>query len=210
MHSWFPLPLHRLFKSAYSFHLLTFKYIPMLENLINLVRQNAGSAVINNPAIPNEKNEEAVKDAGGSILATLQNALAGGKITDVLGYFKNGSQASPQIVQQATDNYANDLQTKMGLDAHQAKDIAGNVVPKTMDQLAAKTADPSDSSFNIQDIFNKLSGGKTGGMNIQGMLNKFGGGQLDKDGDGDVDLQDLQSMFAGGGGGIMDKVKGMF
>jgi hypothetical protein len=98
----------------------------------------------------------------------------------------------------------------MGLDAHQAKDIAGNVVPKTMDQLAAKTADPSDSSFNIQDIFNKLSGGKTGGMNIQGMLNKFGGGQLDKDGDGDVDLQDLQSMFAGGGGGIMDKVKGMF
>jgi hypothetical protein len=180
----------------------------MFENLINLVRQNAGNAVNNNPAIPNEKNEEAIQNAGGSIMSTLQNALSGGKINDVLGYFKNGSSASPEIVQEATNNYANDLQNKLGLGAEQAQTVANNVVPKTMDQLAAKTADPSDSSFNIQDIFNKLSGGKTGGMNIQAMLNKFGGGKLDKDGDGDVDLQDLKSMFAGGG--IMDKVKGMF
>jgi hypothetical protein len=50
----------------------------MFENLINLVRQNAGDAVINNPAIPNEKNEEAVETASGSIISTLKNALAGG------------------------------------------------------------------------------------------------------------------------------------
>ena len=76
-------------------------------------------------------------------------------------------------------------------------------------QLAQKTVDPSDSSFNIQDIFNNLSGGKTGGMDLQGMLNRFGGGKLDKDGDGDVDMADLQSIFAGGGS-MMDKVKGLF
>ena len=44
---------------------------------------------------------------------------------------------------------------------------------------------------------------------MQGMLNKFGGGKLDKDLDGDVDFQDLKSIFSGGGG-IVDKVKGMF
>ena len=181
----------------------------MLDQLMNLVRQHAGSAVIDNPAIPNEKNEQAVKGAGTSIISTLQHALSGGKINDVLGYFKNGGKASPEIVREATDNYANDLQQNVGLDAAQARDVAGRVVPQTMDSMAAKAADPSDNSFNIQDIFNQLSGGKTGGMNIQSMLNKFG----DKDGDGDVDLQDLKSMFGGraaGGGGLMDRVKGMF
>jgi hypothetical protein len=181
----------------------------MFENLINLVRQNAGDAVINNPSIPNEKNEEAVETAGGSIMGTLKNALAGGRINDVLGYFKNGQQGSPELVQEATNNYAQDLQNKLGLAPEEANKTAANLVPQTMQQLANKTVDPSDNSFNIQDIFNKLSGNKTGGLNVQGMLNKFGGGKLDTDGDGDVDLQDLKGMFAGGGG-IMDKVKGMF
>jgi hypothetical protein len=181
----------------------------MLDNLINLVRQNAGDAVINNPAIPNEKNEAAVQDAGSSILATLQNALSGGRLNDVLGFFKNGDSGSPELVQEATGNYAQDLQNKLGLDPTEAQSVANKVVPQTMNQLASKTTDPNDNSFNIQDIFNKLSGGKTGGFDVQAMLNRFGGGKMDKDGDGDVDFQDLKSMFSGGGS-IVDKVKGFF
>ena len=181
----------------------------MLENLINLVRQNAGDAVINNPSIPNEKNEEAVETAGNSILSTLKKALTNGRLNDVLGFFKNGQQGSPGLVREATNNYAQDLQNNLGIEPAEATKAAENLVPQTMQQLADKTSDPSDSSFNIQDIFNKLSGNKTDGLDIQGMLNRFGGGKLDKDGDGDVDLQDVKSLFAGGGG-IMDKVKGMF
>lgn len=179
----------------------------MLDNLMDLVRQNAGDGILNNKSIPNEKNEQAVQGAGNSIMSTLQNALAGGKLNDVLGFFKGGGDSG--IVDEATGNYARDLQQNMGLNESDAQNAAAQVIPQSMVQLASKTADPSDSSFNIQDIFNKLSGGKTGGLDIQALLSKFGGGKLDKDGDGDVDLQDLKSMFAGGGN-MMDKVKGMF
>ena len=181
----------------------------MFENLINLVRQNAGDAVISNPSIPNEKNEAAVEAAGGSIMATLKNALAGGRLSDVLGFFRNGKQGSPELVQEATNNYAQDLQNNLDLAPAEASKTAATLIPQTMQQLATKTTDPSDNSFNIQDIFNKLSSNKTSGFNMEKMLSKFSGGKLDKDGDGDVDLQDLKSMFAGGGG-IMDKVTGMF
>lgn len=52
----------------------------MFDKLIDLVRQNSGDGILNNNAIPNEKNEQAVQGAGNSIIATLQSALAGGKI----------------------------------------------------------------------------------------------------------------------------------
>jgi hypothetical protein len=180
----------------------------MLDQLINLVRQNSQDAVIDNPAIPNEKNDAAVQEAGGSIFSTLQGALSRGQLNEVLAFFKGGSAGSENIVQEATGNYAQDLKNKFGLDDHNAQAVASKVVPQTMNQLASKATDPSDNSFNIQDIFNQLSGGKTGGINIQNILNKFGGGKLDSDRDGDVDFRDLQAMFTGGG--LMDKVKGMF
>jgi hypothetical protein len=181
----------------------------MFDQLINLIRENAGSGIMNNNAIPNEKNEQAVETAGSSIMATLQNALSGGRLNDVLGFFKGDQAASGNIVQEATSKYAEDLQNNVGLNEADARQAAVQVVPQTMQQLANKTADPNDHSFNIQEIFNKISGGKTVGLDLQGMLNRFGGGKLDKDGDGDVDLKDLQAMFTGGTG-IMGNLKGLF
>lgn len=95
----------------------------------------------------------------------------------------------------ATDNYAQDLQKNVGLNEADAQYTSNKVIPQTMTQLASKTADSSDNGFDIQDIFNKLSGGKTSGIDLQGMLDKFGGPKLDKDGDGDIDIQGLSAML---------------
>ena len=179
----------------------------MLENLFNLVKQQAGDTIINNPAIPDQKNDEAVQAAGSSIEETLKNALAGGQLNDVMRLFANGQATAGQpVVQQATGSFMEKLQTQFGLNGSQAAGIANNLIPNVMNQLAQKTANPADNSFNVQQIFNQLSGGKTSGMNIQGMLNKLKGG-LDSDHDGDVDLQDLKAMFSGGGS-MVDKLKG--
>lgn len=179
----------------------------MLENLFDLVKQQAGDTIINNPAIPNQKNDEAVQEAGNSVVDSLKGALSGGQMNDVLSMFANGQvNASQPVVQQATGNFIERLQSKFGLNNTQASGIAQSLIPNVMNQLAQKTANPNDNSFDVQQIFNQLSGGKTSGLNVQGMLNKLKGG-LDSDKDGDVDLQDLKSIFSGGG--VMDKLKGM-
>ena len=174
---------------------------------MDLIKKKAGSTIINNPAIPNERNEEAVQATGNSIISSLQNALSGGGIQDVMRMFSRGSADNNPVVNQASGNLIDTLKGQFGLDTNQAAGIADNLVPDVMNQFAQKTADPSDNGFDAQNIFNQLSGGKTSGLNIQGLLGKFKGG-LDKDGDGDVDLQDLKSVFSGGGS-MMDKVKSM-
>ncbi len=40
----------------------------MLEQLIKLVKEHAGEAIINNPAVPNEHHEEAIKATAGGIM----------------------------------------------------------------------------------------------------------------------------------------------
>jgi uncharacterized protein YidB (DUF937 family) len=180
----------------------------MLEDLFNLVKQQAGDAIINNPAIPDQHNEAAVQEAGNSVVESLKNAVSGGQLNEVLGMFANGqANASAPVVQQATGNFMEKLQSKFGLNSSQASGIAQSLIPDVMNQLAQKTANPNDHSFNVQQIFNQLSGGKTAGMNIQDLMNRLKGG-LDRDGDGDVDLQDLKSIFPGGGS-VLDKLKGM-
>ena len=181
----------------------------MLQNLTNLVKQNAGAAIDNNPVIPENRNAEAIQETSNSIMDTLQNALSGAGLKQVMDMFSSGkADANNPVVQQATGDLTGRLQDKFGLNSQQAAGVAGSLVPQVMNQLAQKTADPADNSFDLQSIFNQLSGGKTSGMNLQGMLAKFKG-NLDKDGDGDIDFQDLKTAFSGSGS-MMDKVKGLF
>lgn len=182
----------------------------MIENLNNLVKQNAEAIIINNTAIPNERNEEAVQEASTAITDSLKTSLSGGNVKEVANLF-NGTgdnvTANP-VTQQATGNFMDRLQSRFGLNVQQAANIANNLIPTVLKRLVQKTADPADKSFDIQKIFNEVSGGKTDGLNVQAMLTKFKG-SMDRDNDGDVDLQDLKAFFTGSGG-VVDKVKGLF
>ena len=118
-------------------------------------------------------------------------------------------------MQNVSGNVIQDLMKKFNLDHGVASNIAGGLVPNVLQKLVNKTNDTNDSSFDIQGIFNSLSDGKTGGMDIQSLLGKVtAGGGLDKDGDGDTDLQDVMAMFNGGTNksepGVLDTVKGLF
>jgi len=183
----------------------------MLDQLTNLVKQYAGDAIINNPAIPNERNDEAINETSSSIAGGLQNMLSSGGAQDILKMFSgNQSVSNSTVTNNLSSGVIQNLMSKFGLDQSTASNIANKLIPNVMQNLVQKTNDPNDSSFDIQGIFNGLSRGSTSGFNMQALLNKLKGAGLDQDGDGDTDLQDLTKMLSGGGGGILDKVKGMF
>ena len=197
----------------------------MLDQLMNLVKQYAGDAIINNPDVPNSQNEEVISTASGSIMDTLKGMMGSGGAASVLNLFsQNNNEAvtNHPVTQNVSSNLITTLMSKFGLDSNKAGGIASLLIPMVMSKLVSKTNDSSDNSFDLQGIFNSLSGNKTGGMDISSLVSKFGGNALDKNHDGQVNLADLTAAFSGNdsqtneqdteqkGGGIMDSLKGLF
>lgn len=169
----------------------------MFENLLNLVKEHAGDAIINNPAIPNERNNEAISTASDSIIGGLKDAFAGGQLNDVVQLFSNSSNAtSSPLTKGIEGNLVQSLMGKFGLQNSQANGIASSLIPLVLNKLVHKTNDPKDSSFDIQGILGTITGGNTGGLDIGNIINQFKGGS--------------EQQQQNGGGGIMDSLKGLF
>jgi Ca2+-binding EF-hand superfamily protein len=199
----------------------------MFEQLMDLVKQHSGDAIINNPAVPNEQNEEVMHAASGSIMDTLKGMMSGGGAASVLNLFNSQNSSADvnnhPVTQNVSSNLISTLMSKFGIGGDKAGGIASMLIPVVMSKLVSKTNDTNDNSFNLQGIFNSLSGNNTGGMNIGNLVSQFGGNALDKNNDGHVDLADLTAAFSGnsstnqpqqntqqGSGGIMDTLSGLF
>lgn len=146
----------------------------MLENLIQLVKDNAGDAIINNPAVPNEQNDAAIEATAGSIFDSLKNQFAGGGGMDMITNLFQGDQAasaSPMAGGIANDAISG-LVKKLGLPEGAAAGIVSQLLPKVMNSLKSKTNDPNDNSFDLQGIIGSLAGGEAGGLinKVKGMF----------------------------------------
>ncbi|MDN3675904.1 DUF937 domain-containing protein [Flavobacterium paronense] len=166
----------------------------MFEQLTDLVKQFGSDAVVNNAAVPNEHNEAVMNEASSSILDSLKGMVASGNVSDLAGLFQgdNASDGSNPVVKQLTDKLSGSLGEKFGLDSEAASGVAGSLIPKVLGSLVNKAKDPNDSSFQISDIINAVSGGdsQTSG-GIMDAISKYGGQfGLDQDGDGQVGISD--------------------
>jgi len=203
----------------------------MLEELFNLVKNNAQDAVINNPAVPNEQNNAVIASATHSVAEELQGTLAGGGLQNVLSLFGGGgsnggsSLLNNPIVSSIISNFTNKLTNDHGIAGNQASGIAQSLIPSVLSNLISRTNNPTDNGFNINSIIGSLTGGGAtasqsgvGGFDLNGIMSKFtGGGGLDTDGDGKIEISDIVSKVTGGaqqaqaggsGGGLMDMIKG--
>ncbi len=157
----------------------------MLENLLELVKQNAGDAIINNNNIPNQHNDEAISMAGSSIFDALKGQASGGGIGNLISMFQGGGQASSgsnPLVNGIVSNLAGQYAQKFGISPAIANGIASSLIPMVMDKFVNKTNDPNDNSFDLNGIVGSLTG--KGGGDIASLIGQFTGGANDKQGGG--------------------------
>jgi len=139
----------------------------MLENLLNLVKEHAGEAIINNPAIPNEHNDAAINTTAEGIMDHLKNLVSNGGVENIMGLFSGGSNAINGEVSKMGGNIATNLMNKFGIDSSQASGIVNMLLPQVINSLISKTNNPNDNSFDVQSIIGSLMGG---GESLGGLL----------------------------------------
>ncbi len=91
----------------------------MLDQLMKLVEEHAGDAIINNPAIPNQHNNAAIKDVASQIFGGLQSQASGGNLQQIVSMFQNGGGSSiahnpmvANIISSVAGNFASKLACK--------------------------------------------------------------------------------------------------
>lgn len=205
----------------------------MLEELFNLVKGTATDSVINNPDVPNEKNNEVVAEATNTVASGLRNVVAGGGLQNIISMFTGGGQQadsksllSNPIVNMMVGHFAGKLMNKFNLGGQQANHVATNLIPGVLSNLISKSNSPENNGFSLEGLLNSITGGQTAevvqqqagensGFSFQDLIGRFtGSGDQNSGGGG---LMDIVSKLAGGaqaqqqrngGGGLMDLIKG--
>jgi hypothetical protein len=158
----------------------------MLDQLIKLVEQNAGEAIVKNQAIPNQFNNAAIKDVAEQILGGLQGQVSQGNMQQVASMFTSGNAgalANNPMVTQIVSRIAASLGSKFGVSPQIAQSIAAGLIPQVMNQFVKKTNDPKDNDFDLQDMMRGFSGNSN--LNVNDILGQVMGGSSGK-GMGDV------------------------
>ena len=149
----------------------------MFETLMNLVKQNAGQAVIDNPAVPNDQNDNVMQTVTSSIMNGLGQQAQGGGLGSLLSMVtgQGGSVENHPVTQGVQQNVEQDLMSKLGISPQVAMSIAGALVPMVLGKLMHKANDPNDSSVDAGSLMSALGGGQGGGLG--GMLGGLFGGR---------------------------------
>lgn len=196
----------------------------MLKELFELVKGNATDVVINNPEVPNDKNNEVVAEATNTVASGLRNIVAGGGVQSLISLFANSggdkkSLLGNPIVSMMMGHFAGKLMTKYGLDNNQANNLSGNLIPSVLGSLINKTNDPNEQGFSLESLLGSITGNKATEQNSGGGIGDLlsqltAGGQQTSGGGGIMDIVKTlaggaqQQQQRNGGGGLMDLIKG--
>lgn len=146
----------------------------MIDKIAQLVREQAQDAIVKNPQVPDDKNEEAINTTANSLMEQLTSGKSGLNLQSITGLLQgNDDVEGSQTTSKITSGVADNLMKKLGIDNATATSIANKVIPIVLSRIKSKANDPNDNDFNLSDMLGKFGKGDTG--NIMGKLKGFMG-----------------------------------
>ena len=134
----------------------------MLEELFNLVKSAAGSSVIDNPDVPNEKNNDVVAEATSTVASGFRNIVAGGGVGSLVSLFnkkdnqqQSGGLMSNPIVAMMIGHFASKLMSKFNMNGSQANNVSSSLIPNVINSLVNKSNDQS-SGFSLENLLKQF------------------------------------------------------
>ncbi len=173
-----------------------------------MIKENSQEAIVRNPAVPDQHNDDVMQTLLGSITGGLQQEAQSGNVGGIMGLL-SGKSASPSnsaglmsnpIVAGIAGKAVQSIMEKFGMSNGAASGIVASVLPGVLGSLISKTSNPQDGSLDFNSILGGLMGGgassaSTGATNGGFDFNQVGYALAD----GKLDMNDLMRV----GGSLM-------
>jgi hypothetical protein len=128
----------------------------MFEKLFQLVKSNAGKAIMQNPAIPVKYREATINEASSSIIEVLKGQMESGKINDLIKFFQLTGVNNTSLVTSIINRFANKLNKYYDIDPASAQATSQSLIPPVMQQLVQQ----SRGEQNISAMLSTLNGNR--------------------------------------------------
>jgi hypothetical protein len=136
----------------------------MLDQLLGLIQQNSQEAIVQNPEVPNEHNEDVMHTLMGSITGGLQQQAQSGNVSEISNLL-SGSQGTSgnslmnnPMVSSIASNAIGAIMQKFGLSNQVAGGIVSSVLPGVLGGLIGKVGNGNSSGMDLGGLLGGLMG----------------------------------------------------
>jgi len=142
----------------------------MFEKLFILVKNNAGTAVIDNPVIPVKFHDAVINEASSSIIEVLKSQVENGRLKDMIKYFQFPGIYNNPLISSAVNKFANKLNNFYDIDPIAALATAKTLIPPVMQELIQQSKIGQNTDFSLSALLSILNGNN---VNMNALLGQL-------------------------------------
>lgn len=142
----------------------------MFEKLFLLVKNNAGKAVIDNPAIPVKYHEAVINEASSSIIEVLKGQVETGRVKELIKFFQFSGIYNNSLVSSIINRFANKLNNFYGIEIHSAILVSTSLITAAMRDLVEQSKNAQNLDLGLSNLLSKLNGNRA---DFSGLVNQM-------------------------------------